>query len=332
MSSDVAAPAPAVMPDLALGVRALAPAKVNLALEVVGRRGDGYHDIDTVMTTVDLADDVRVWPHTALDVTYVGSHARGLHGHPTDLAARAVEALARAADRPAQARVQVTKRIPHPAGLGGGSSDAAATLRALNAMWGLGWSADRLAEVGARIGSDVPFFVHGGMARCTGRGEHVEPLRDMVELRLLILLPPVGATEGKTAQRYGALRRPDFTRGEHAARLAHRVDRGAPPPARDLFNVFEAVVERTDTELTAHLAAYRAAGAPSLHLCGSGPAAYLLVAERAKLVELRRTFRDAGAEVFETRTLRRAAALELVAAEAEPPVPLADPGPEHAPA
>ena len=297
------------------GVRAVAPAKVNLALEVLGRRGDGYHDVATVMTTLDLVDDVRVWPHDRLEVTYVGPHARGLSGHPTDLAARGVEAMARASGREPHVRIEVTKRIPHPAGLGGGSSDAAAVIRGLNAMWDLGWPADRLAEVAAEIGSDVPFFIHGGMAHCTGRGERVEPLRDMVELRMLVLVPPVGPAEGKTAQRYAALWRSDFTRGEHADRLAHRVARGAPPPARDLFNVFESVVERSDAELTAHLAAYRAAGAPSLHLCGSGPAAYLLVAERAKLVELRHTFRDAGAEVIETRTLRRAAALRLEAVD-----------------
>jgi len=286
---------------------------------VLGRRPDGYHDIDTVMTTLDLMDDVRLWPHDRLEVTYVGPHARGLHGHPTDLAARAAEALAQAAGRPPYVRIEVTKRIPHPAGLGGGSSDAAAVLRGLHAMWGLGWPADRLAEVGASIGSDVPFFIHGGMAHCTGRGERVEALRDMVELRMLVLVPPVGPAEAKTAQRYGALRASDFTYGEHAERLAHRVARGAPPPARDLFNVFEAVVERSDAELTAHLAAYRAAGAPSLHLCGSGPAAYLLVAERAKVVELRRTFRDAGAEVIETRTLRRGPALRLEPVDYAPP-------------
>lgn len=310
---------PSEAPDYNSGVRAVAPAKVNLALEVLGRRGDGYHDIATVMSTLDLADDVRVWPHDRLEVTYVGPHARGLLGHPTDLAARAVEAMAQAADRTPHVRVEVTKRIPHPAGLGGGSSDAAAVIRGLNAMWGLGWSTDRLTEVAASIGSDVPFFIHGGIAHCSGRGERVEPLRDMVELRLLVLVPPIGPTEAKTAQRYAALWRSDFTSGEHAERLAHRVARGAPPPARDLFNVFESVVERSDTELTAHLAAYRAAGAPSLHLCGSGPAAYLLVAERAKLVELRHTFRDAGAEVIETRTLHRGPALRLEPVDYPPP-------------
>lgn len=298
----------------AAGVRAIAPAKVNLALEVIAKRRDGYHGIDTVLTTIDLADEVRVAPHDRLEVRYDGAYARGLETSAAggaDLVSRAAAALAAAGGVEARARIDVTKRIPHPAGLGGGSSDAAATLRALNALWGLGWPPERLAEVGASVGSDVPFLVHGGIARCSGRGDVVQPLRDFPELRLLVLLPPVGGREGKTAARYASLRPGDFTGGEHAERLAFRVDRGAPPPARDLFNVFESVIERSDAELMAHLAAYRAAGAPTLHLCGAGPAAYLLVAERAKVAELRGLFREAGAEVFEARTLRRAAAVHL---------------------
>lgn len=313
--------------DFASGVRAAAPAKVNLALEVLRKRGDGYHEIDTVMATIDLADTVRVRRHDRLEVRYDGAYARGLEAGAaagTDLVSRAASALAESAGRDPHVLIEVTKRIPHPAGLGGGSSDAAATLRALNALWGLEWSAERLAELGATVGSDVPFFVHGGMARCTGRGEVVEPLRDFPELRMLILLPPVGGREGKTTARYGALHRSDFTSGEHAERLAYRVDRGAPPPARDLFNVFEAVIERSDAELMAHLAAYRAAGAPTLHLCGAGPAAYLLVAERAKVAELRGLFREAGAEVFEARTLRRADALRLEPLAAPPAPPAQD--------
>jgi 4-diphosphocytidyl-2-C-methyl-D-erythritol kinase len=305
--------------SLETGVRAIAPAKLNLALEVLRRRADGYHEIDTVMTTIDLADELRLRPHADLEVRYEGAFANAIEAG-TDLVTRAARALAAAAGRKPQAHIEVTKRIPHPAGLGGGSSDAAAALRGLNALWGLDWPASRLAEVGAEIGSDVPFFVHGGNAHCTGRGETVEPLRDLPELRVLVLVPPVGVPRdgsSKTARRYAELRPADFSDGERSQRLAYRVARGAPPPARDLYNSFEAVIERTDFELMGHFAAYRAAGAPTLHLCGSGPAAFLFVSERARVAELRRQFREAGAEVFEARTLRRADAVRL-----EPLAPL----------
>ena len=207
--------------------------------------------------------------------------------------------------------IEVTKRVPVAAGLGGGASDAAAVLRGLNVLWGLDWPVERLTELAAALGSDVPFFLHGGTARCTGRGEVVAPLRDPPPLPLLLLLPPVEPPPDKTARRYRALTDPDFSRGQHAQRLARSIGRGAPPPARDLVNAFEAVVERSESELVAHYALYRATGGPQLHLCGAGPALYLLVPERARTAELRRDFEAAGARVFETRTLPRAAALAV---------------------
>lgn len=293
-------------------VRVVAPAKVNLALEILRRREDGYHDLDTVMTTLDLADAVTIRPWTGLEVRYSGRYAAGLDpAAPTDLPTRAARALATTAGREPDALIEVTKRIPHPTGLGGGASDAAAVIRALDALWGLDWPAERLAEVGATVGSDVPFFIYGGVARCTGRGEVVEPLRDLRPLRLLILVPPVPAAEGKTARRFGALTPGDFTHGERSQRLAHRLARGAPPPTADLVNAFEGVIERTDAELLAHYGRYHAIGAPKLHLCGAGPAVYMFVTDRAKVSELKRDFSQAGATVLDTRTLPRAEALRI---------------------
>ena len=292
------------------GLRLIAPAKVNLALEVTGLRDDGYHDIDTVITTIDLADDVTVRPWQGLEVRIDGPYAGGIDVRD-DLAGRAARALAAAAGREPDALIELTKRVPHPAGLGGGSSDAAAVLRGLNALWGLDWDTERLTEVAAELGSDVPFFLHGGAAHCTGRGELVEPLRDLRPLRLLVLVPPVPAVADKTARRYGALTPADFSSGAGSRRLAHRLARGAPPPTGDLFNVFEAVIERGDSELVAHYAIYGTTGALRLHLCGAGPAVCLFVRDDAKVAELRRDFRNVGAEVFEAVTLGRAAALAI---------------------
>jgi len=157
----------------------------------------------------------------------------------------------------------------------------------------------------------VPFFVYGGTARCTGRGELVEPLRDLREQRALILLPPVPMAAGKTARLFGALHRHDFSSGERSKRLSMRIARGAPPPTNDLVNAFEAVIERTEPELVAHYAAYGHAGAMRMHLCGAGPAVYLWVREVAKVSELRRDFEGVGATVFDVRTMGRAAALAV---------------------
>ena len=308
MSSD--APGPVPSPE---GVRLIAPAKINLALEVLHRRPDGYHEIDTVMTTLDLADRVAIRARPAgagLEVALTGAYAAGIDP-ADDLAGRAARLLAEETGRAPDLHIAIEKRVPSPAGLGGGSSDAAAVLRGLNALWGLDLAPERLAEIGARIGSDVPFFLVGGTARCTGRGDRVETLRDMRPLRMLILVPPVPAGEAKTAQRYGALAPHDFSHGHVAQRLAHRLARNAPPPTNDLVNVFERVIERTQPELVAHYAAYAAAGAPRLHLCGAGPAVFLLVTEGAKVAELRRDFGATGATVIEARTLPRPAALRV---------------------
>ena len=294
-------------------VRLIAPAKINLALEVLHKRPDGYHEIDTVMTTLDLADRVTLSERPAgagLEVMLTGAFAAGIDV-ADDLGGRAARLLAEEVGRTPDLRIEIEKRIPSPAGLGGGSSDAAAVLRGLNALWALGLEADRLAAIGARVGSDVAFFIVGGTARCTGRGDRVEVLRDMRPLRMLILVPPVPAGEAKTARRYAALTPQDLTHGHVAQRLAHRIARNAPPPTNDLVNAFERVIERTQPELVAHYAAYGAAGAPRLHLCGAGPAVFMLVTEGAKIAELRRDFGATGATVIEARTLPRPAATKI---------------------
>ncbi len=291
-------------------LRLTAPGKINLALEVLGKRDDGFHEIDTVITTISLADDVLLRPAEQLTVRFSGRRARDID-EDGELCAAAAEAMAQAVGRPPAVAIEVTKRIPVAAGLAGGSSDAAAVLRGLNRMWELDWPVEGLQEVAAGLGSDVPFFLHGGAARCTGRGERVQPLKDLAPLRLLLLVPPVPPRAGKTARRFGALAHGDFSDGEHSRRLAARIDRGAPPPVRDLVNAFEAVVERTEPELLAHYVRYRAGRGPALHLCGAGPALYLFVTKNARVAALRRDFEATGAEVIEASTLRRAEALAI---------------------
>jgi 4-diphosphocytidyl-2-C-methyl-D-erythritol kinase len=295
------------------GVSLIAPAKVNLVLEIVGKRDDGYHDLDTVMTTIDLADRVRLRPSEQLGVRIGGRDAGAIEAE-SELAAAAARALATAAGREPAVAIEIEKRVPVAAGLGGGSSDAAAVLRGLDRLWGLDWPIERLEEVAAAIGSDVPFFLHGGTARCRGRGELGQPLRDLRPLRLLLLLAPVPQAPGKTARRFAALHPHDLSDGSRSARMAHRIERGAPPPASDLWNAFEAVVERTESELLANYGAFAAAlGGLPLHLAGAGPTVFVLVHERAKLPELRRDLEQAGAEVLAARTLSRADALAIEA-------------------
>lgn len=155
------------------GLRALAPAKVNLFLEVGPRRGDGYHEIDSVFEAITLYDEIEFEPTGDGSIALEES---GIAEGEKNLVVRAARALRDAAlpGRAVGARIRLRKRIPAGAGLGGGSSDAAAALLALARLWEARVSAEDLRELAASLGSDVPFFLVGGIARCRGRGEIVE--------------------------------------------------------------------------------------------------------------------------------------------------------------
>lgn len=164
-------------------VALLAPAKINLALAVTGKRDDGYHELRSVFATIDLADRVRVAPHRSLEVR-IAPDVGAPRGE--DLASRAVRAMATATGREPTAFVHIRKRVPVAAGLGGGSSDAGAVLRGLAAIWRRD-DVD-LVALAATIGSDVPFFVTGArVAFVGGRGERVDPLPDPATTHVVIV-------------------------------------------------------------------------------------------------------------------------------------------------
>jgi 4-diphosphocytidyl-2-C-methyl-D-erythritol kinase len=151
-----------------------APAKLNLFLHILGRRADGYHELQTCFQFVDLCDDISIRVRSDGGIRR-GAGAAGVAAE-ADLCVRAAQALKSAAGCPLGADISVIKRIPMGAGLGGGSSDAATCLVALNRLWGLDWSIAKLAELGLKLGADVPVFVHGRVAWAEGVGERLTPL------------------------------------------------------------------------------------------------------------------------------------------------------------
>ncbi len=285
-------------------ISAVAPAKINWTLEVLGRRDDGYHDVRTVMQTVDLCDEVSVDAAESLTVV------RNLNSYALDdedLVLRAARALATAAGREAEVAISVTKRVPAAAGLGGGSSDGAATLRALDRLWETEATGDRLLEVAAGLGSDVPFFLHGGTALAEGRGERITPQADVGATWLVILVPPLTMSE-KTKRMYAALTPGDFTKGSYADAFLARAASGQSVADAALFNAFE----RTAYEAFDGLALFRdslvQAGAPSVHVSGAGPALFCVAngesearAIRSRVARVRR-----GEKVHVVRTLTAA--------------------------
>lgn len=151
-----------------------APAKINPFLRVLGRRDDGYHDIETLVQQITLADGVQAVPAGDLRLTVVGEQAGEVPSGEDNLVLRAAHALRERTGRPLGAHLVLSKRIPVAAGLGGGSADAAATLRALDRLWECGLGIDGLAEVAAGVGSDVPALLDKGPVVARGRGELVE--------------------------------------------------------------------------------------------------------------------------------------------------------------
>lgn len=180
------------------GIEISAPAKVNLWLRVLGKRSDGYHEIDTVMQTISLADELRIEAGgDGLELAVAG----GCEGVPRDeenSVLRAGRLLLERFNAAAGARMTLDKKIPPRSGLGGGSSDAAAALVGLCRLWGLDLAREELERTAAEVGSDVPFFVRGGTARCRGRGDDVEPLEARGELHVVLVF----AARLSTAQVY----------------------------------------------------------------------------------------------------------------------------------
>jgi 4-diphosphocytidyl-2-C-methyl-D-erythritol kinase len=162
-----------------------APAKVNLFLHVVGRRADGYHSLQSVFVLIDWADTLHIERRT--DAT-LRRHDLAAPLPDDDLCLRAARALQQASGTTLGADVHIHKRVPAGAGLGGGSSDAATTLLALNHLWNLHWPLDRLASLALTLGADVPFFVHGRNAFVEGVGEQITPI-DLPHLWLAVVKP-----------------------------------------------------------------------------------------------------------------------------------------------
>ena len=166
-------------------------AKINWALNIVGRRPDGYHLLDMLMQTIDLSDALRIEPAEDLSLT-----ADGVPAGEDNLILKAARALNRFTGANHGARMVLEKRIPARAGLGGGSADCALALRALNGLWGLGLADGDLLKIGEKLGADVPFCLTGGLARVSGIGEAIDPIPNAPEIPLVLVTPGGGLSTG----------------------------------------------------------------------------------------------------------------------------------------
>lgn len=280
----------------------LANAKINLTLDILRRREDGYHDLQMVMQSVTLADELTVAPARGEE----GQAASDLSFLPTggrNLAQVAAAAFRQATGLTAEVDVSIRKHVPVCAGLAGGSADAAAVLRAMNRLAGTGLSPAELAGIGERVGSDVPFCVLGGTALAEGRGERLTPLPPLPPCHIVICKPPFSIS---TPQLFGRVNvRKIVRRPDTAGVIAALGDGDLPGVARRMYNVFEDVLEpRRFAEISAIKAALIDCGALGASMSGSGPSVFGLFHREEDALDASARLRESYRDVFLCRPLK----------------------------
>jgi 4-diphosphocytidyl-2-C-methyl-D-erythritol kinase len=242
-----------------------------LGLEVLGRRDDGFHEIRGVFARLELHDTLVLRPASELGVRW----PPGMLMPADDLIRKAATLLREATGTHLGARITLKKAIPMAGGLGGGSSDAAATLFALNDLWQTGLGRDELAELGARLGSDVPAFFAATPALVSGRGEIVEPIDAHPDLWVVLAVPEWDVS-AKTATVYGALTPDQFTDGRRIDSVVQAIRAGSLADA-DLANTFEQVIDVVFPSWSDTRATLESASRARFWLTGAGPCLYALL-------------------------------------------------------
>ncbi len=281
------------------GCRVQAPAKVNLTLRVLGVRADGYHGLESVVAGVGLFDTLEVEPDDRLTLTCDGL---AVPDGDDNLVLSAARTLQEACGATAGARMHLVKRIPPGRGFGGGSSDAAAALAALNEMWGCGLEAAALSGLGARVGSDVPLFFGTGVAVMRGRGEEIEPVPARCGWYLVLAWPEEVLSTAEVYAAYDRLPTGDPHRVPATA-ILDRLDGPANAAAPFLVNDLEAAadnVKRNRLDLRTRL---HEAGADAVGMTGSGSAYFAVADTEAEARQWADAARAAGADTHVARLL-----------------------------
>ncbi len=271
-----------------------ASAKINLTLDILRKREDGYHDLQMVMQSVSLADELTVTPARG----GAGTAVADLHFLPTggkNLAQIAAAAFRAATGLGGEVDVSIRKHVPVCAGLAGGSADAAAVLHAMNELAGAGLSRPELAQIGERVGSDVPFCVLGGTALAEGRGERLTPPPPLPPCHIVICKPPFSIS---TPQLFGRVNVRKIVRRPDTAGVAAALEAGdLAGVARRMYNVFEDVLEpRRLAEINEIKSVLIDCGALGASMSGSGPSVFGLFEDEARARDacgrLRESYRD----------------------------------------
>jgi 4-diphosphocytidyl-2-C-methyl-D-erythritol kinase len=284
----------------------MAPAKLNLTLEVLAKRADGFHEIFSVIQSINLCDRLRFQLGKEMD--FKCDHASWFA--QKSLVSRAASLLKETSGYPKGATIELSKEIPLLSGLAGDSSDAAAVLRGLNKLWGLALPAGELAYLASQLGSDVAFFLFGGTALVQGRGELVSPLPPLPGMWFVLLIPAMPRSSGKTERLYASLKTSHYSNGQMTEELVTSLTMGKAVASSNLFNVFENVAYNSFDGLDDYRSRFLKAGAGSVHLAGSGPTLFTMVKEKAQAEKIYKNLKKRGLKAYLAETLGSIEALE----------------------
>ncbi|MFE4708902.1 4-(cytidine 5'-diphospho)-2-C-methyl-D-erythritol kinase [Peribacillus simplex] len=276
-----------------------APAKINLALDVLFKRPDGYHEVEMIMTTVDLADRIELKEIKGNHIQIL-SHNRFVPDDHRNLAYQAAFILKERFGINKGVSITIEKNIPVAAGLAGGSSDAAATLRGLNRLWKLGLSMDELAEIGAGIGSDVSFCVYGGTALARGRGEKITHLPAPPKCWVILAKPTIGVS---TADIYKRLQTSKMEHPDVPGMISAIMENNYHDVCEGLGNVLEQVTLQLYPEVANIKDQMKTFGADSVLMSGSGPTVFGLVEHDSRMQRIYNGLRGFCDQVYAVRLL-----------------------------
>lgn len=275
-----------------------APAKINLTLDTLYKREDGYHEVSMVMTTIDLNDQLSFEKRDDNQIVIISEHQYV----PTDyrnLAFQAAKLMREEYNLKAGVTITIEKNIPIAAGLAGGSSDAAATFRGMNALFNIGCSLDELAELSARLGSDIPFCVYGGTALATGRGEKIEHLPKPLNAWVILAKPAISVS---TRTIYSALK--PGSREPASQKMAEVVKTGDYLKIIEYMkNDLEAVTCNKYPDVKRLIDNMNASGADKAMMSGSGPTVFGLVQKERQAIHLYNALRGCCDEVYRVRLI-----------------------------
>ena len=284
-----------------------ANAKINLTLDILGKRDDGYHEVELVLQSIALADTLELAKiDHGIDFNLDSSQLVGADSLPTDssnLAVRAALIMQERFKLDSGISIRLIKRIPIEAGLAGGSTDAAAVIRGINRLFNLHLTTDTMCELGAEIGSDVPFCIIGGTCLATGRGEKLQRLADLPSIPL-VLIKPRGAIP--TAWAYKTYDSDKSSEHPDTKQICEAINLSDTKAVTELiFNVLERVAVKKYPAINSIKDKLIEAGAMAAMMSGSGPSIFAITKSNDDSRRIAELFKDSGAQVFVTETIGR---------------------------